>query len=223
MDAQTLVFVMTVLIAMVFSLSVHEAAHAWMAKVRGDDTAESMGRLTLNPVPHIDPIGTVIMPAIASALSPGALFGWAKPVPVDLRNVKNPRWDNVLISAAGPVSNLILCAICLVLLAIHEVYLASIITESNFFFPLIKLLQVMAGINAILAFFNLIPLPPLDGAAVLSGFLPERMAEAYDNIVRPYGMFILIGLLFSGYLSIVWQAASVYLGTVKSLIFLIIG
>jgi Zn-dependent protease len=202
--------VIGVLLAMIFSLSFHEAAHAWMAKRCGDRTAESMGRLTLNPLAHIDPVGTVLLPIIGS-LTNLPVIGWAKPVPVDLRNLKNEKRDHFFIAFAGPVSNLILCAVCVVIYFVFELKFSEMISEKNFFYPLISIVQQMIGVNAMLAVFNMIPLPPLDGATVFSALLPDQIAERYQEIVAPYGIFILFGLMYFGMLLWVGPVARAYI------------
>ena len=193
------------LLALILSLSVHEFSHAYVAKIGGDDTAQLQGRLTLNPLAHVDWLGTVILPIIMVATT-GGLLGWAKPVPVDLRKLHNKRWGHMYVAAAGPLSNLILCFLFILLLTLYQGFSGSEGEAS-----VIALLMPMIQINALLAFFNLIPLPPLDGGAVFSSFLPERLRSLYEDYVSPYGFFILAALLFSGSLGGVWQAAIFYM------------
>jgi len=173
---------------LLLSLSVHEAAHAWTADRLGDPTARQLGRITLNPLAHIDWIGTVLFPLIAM-LSGFPLFGWAKPVPVEWRNLKNPRRDFAVIAAAGPISNLLLALIAAaILVAIGGPY----VLRSQ----VAQFLAVQAVLlNCVLMVFNLLPIPPLDGGNVAAGLLPLPMARALGQI-RPYGFLILYALLF---------------------------
>lgn len=174
------------------SLSFHEAAHAWAANRLGDPTARQLGRLTLNPLAHIDWIGTVLFPLIA--MSSGIpLIGWAKPVPVDARNFREPRRDFALVAIAGPISNLIL-AIGAALL--FEVYISRGPEPGVLARPLLTAVIM----NVMLAVFNLIPVPPLDGGNVLMGLVPYSVARSI-NWLRPYGFLIIYGLMLTGVLS----------------------
>ena len=181
------------------SLSIHEAAHAWAADRLGDPTARLLGRLTLNPVAHIDPIGTLLLPAIAivtrlpiiALISRFPLIGWAKPVPVNLRNLRHPRRDFMYIAAAGPASNLVQAVM---LAAVAWLMYPGGLERS----VVAQLIGLGVQINVLLALFNLIPVPPLDGGNVIGGLLPERVADAYDRLVRPWGFLILYGFLLSG-------------------------
>jgi len=183
--------------AMLFSLTVHEAAHALAAKMQGDDTAERLGRLTLSPLPHIDWIGTVALPLTGMLLSL-PLLGWAKPVPVDPRNLRHPKWGNVIVAFAGPASNLVLCILCAIVGFTHRIFFFEALPQGSVFYPLIELVHAMIFVNAILAVFNMIPLPPLDGGAIAHILLPQRYAEAYEAYVAPYGFMILMLLAFAG-------------------------
>jgi Zn-dependent protease len=201
---------MTMFVAMLLSLCVHEAAHALSAKWCGDRTAERLGRLTLNPMAHADPLGTIILPLIGF-LAQLPVLGWAKPVPVDERNFRRaPRLSHAFVSAAGPASNLLICLLSIIFLTVHQIYLNPYLPKGSFFYPLVNLAEAMVWVNAILAVFNLIPLPPLDGAAVLQLLLPADMAEAYERVVGPYGYFILLVLMISGALGWVSQLAKLY-------------
>ena len=181
--------------ALLLSLTVHEAAHAWSADILGDPTARRLGRVSLNPVVHIDPIGTLLFPLV-SMLSPVPLIGWAKPVPVSPSNL-HPNWQQkfMAIAAAGPASNVVLA-----ILAAVGLRLIGFTGGSN---PTTQQLYVfcrfMVGTNVALAVFNMLPVPPLDGGNVLMGLLRGRAAEIYAT-VRPYGFVILYALLLSGYL-----------------------
>lgn len=171
------------------ALTVHEASHGLVAWWCGDPTAKMLGRVTLNPMKHLDVLGTVVF--FISAMA-GAGFGWAKPVPVNGANLKSPRRDSILISAAGPVVN-ILTAVLLALLA--ELLAGWGLARSEFGATVIGMLKLGVIINGVFAFFNLIPLPPLDGSGILMGLLPPRAAMKYQSFGR-YGFLILLGLLF---------------------------
>jgi Zn-dependent protease len=176
---------------LVASLSFHEAAHAWAADRLGDPTARHLGRLTLNPLAHIDWIGTVLFPLVGM-LSGLPLIGWAKPVPVDMRNLRAPRRDFALVALAGPVSNLVLATgLILVLLSQGGVVTASGATTLSL------TLYLAVFMNVLLAAFNMLPVPPLDGGNVLAGLVPESAAQVLDK-VRPFGIFVLYGLLLMG-------------------------
>lgn len=188
------------LFVLLFAITVHEASHGWMAFQRGDPTASSLGRVTLNPLAHIDPIGTIILPLIL-VLTGVPPFGWAKPVPVNPYNFRNPRRDNLLVSAAGPFSNLTVAFVAFVGIQILKMINPNLLAGRGGFFNLgtglFLILYYAVLINVILAFFNLIPIPPLDGSGVLTGLLSEEAAQKYEQI-RPYGFFILIILIFTG-------------------------
>jgi Zn-dependent protease len=177
---------------LLISLTIHEAAHAWTADKLGDPTARRRGRVSLNPLVHIDWIGTVLLPIIA-AVSGLPLIGWAKPVPVNMNNLREPRRDFMLIAAAGPISNLLqaFAAAAVLRMALGSLPLSGEVT------PLISTLYLAIQINLLLAFFNLIPVPPLDGGNVLLGLLPPRLASSYGQL-RQYGFILLYALMFTG-------------------------
>ena len=185
------------LAVLLISLSIHEAAHAWSASALGDPTARFLGRVSLNPLVHIHPIGTILFPLIGF-VSGGMIFGWAKPVPVNTLNLKRPRQDHLLIAAAGPVSNLAQAAFCLGGLYLFQgLFTSSVIAAHSVVSPLFRMLYVGLMLNVILAVFNLFPIPPLDGGWILQGLLPEDLARKVD-LIRPYGFMLLLLLLFSG-------------------------
>lgn len=193
-----------VLIAMVvllFSLSIHESAHAWTAERFGDSTGRYLGRITLNPVAHIDPIGTILFPLLG--MMTGFIFGWAKPVPVNTANLRNPRRDHVLIAAAGPASNVMAAVFFLIGLKFLVGFFAEEINASHtVIYPLYLLCSTGVILNTILAVFNLIPVPPLDGSWVLAGLLPSQFEGLFDAI-RPYSFILLLVLLWSGFLDLI--------------------
>lgn len=174
---------------LLISLTIHEAAHAWTADRLGDRTARVLGRVSLNPLVHIDLIGTVLLPLIA-AVSHLPLIGWAKPVPVNTRNLRHPRRDFMFVAAAGPISNLLQAIVAAALL---RIVLAGGAVSPR---PL-DVLYLAIQINLLLAFFNLIPVPPLDGGNVLMGLLPPRAAARYSQL-RQYGFLVLYALMFTG-------------------------
>jgi Zn-dependent protease len=183
--ADSLVAILPTFLVLVLSLSFHEAAHAWSADRLGDPTARLLGRLTLNPLKHIDWIGTVLFPLLAMIYGL-PLIGWAKPVPVVWANLRAPRRDFAVVALAGPVSNLILAAAGFVVL--WAAFTALPI-------PLIRALITFVSLNCLLAAFNMIPIPPLDGGNVLAGLVPESVARLID-MLRPYGFVLVYLLLF---------------------------
>jgi Zn-dependent protease len=183
-------------IPIIFAITVHEVAHGWVASKLGDPTAKMLGRLTLNPIKHMDPIGTVVLPLIMIILTPYA-FGWAKPVPVDWRNLRQPRRDMALVAVAGPAANLLM-------LIFWSLFLVFVSSMSAFPAYLNQLLNAMASmgiiINIVLIALNMLPLPPLDGSRIVAAFLSPSMAIKYHQLER-WGLPILIVLIFTGVLS----------------------
>ncbi|OGD28362.1 MAG: hypothetical protein A2Y56_11645 [Candidatus Aminicenantes bacterium RBG_13_63_10] len=208
------------LFALLFAITIHEASHSWAAMKKGDLTAYSMGRVTLNPLAHIDLFGTIIMPVMLVLLRMPA-FGWAKPVPVNSFNLKNPRRDNLWISFAGPAANLLAALGCLLLIILLKslspgvrVFLDGLYTylvtgSSPALAPALKpigglvlILFYAVLVNTYLAVFNMIPVPPLDGSGVLMGLLSPEAAYKYDKL-RPYGFLIVVGLIYLGVLGFI--------------------
>jgi Zn-dependent protease len=192
---------------LLFAMVLHEYAHGWMAEKRGDPTAKLQGRLTINPLAHVDPLGTVILPLICLMIPGGFLFGWAKPVPVDPRNMYKPRQDMTLVAAAGPGMNLLLAGASGIVVALL-VTLAPIVSAwqptwsdtspglltEMFLKPAAQMARNAIIINVFLALFNLLPIPPLDGGRILTCLLPAKPAMTLARL-EPYGMFILMGLI----------------------------
>jgi Zn-dependent protease len=191
------IHIITVLLAFLLSLSFHEWAHAAVALVNGDDTAKRLGRLTLNPVAHIDVVGTILLP-LGAAVAGLPFIGWAKPVPVEVQRLRSRRRGTLFVAAAGPAANLFLAFVCILLLSVYSRFFKDVLDATHFLFPLVKLIDTMVIVNAFLAFFNLIPLPPLDGGIVLSQLLPKRMGEAYQRTIAPMGFILLIMIMISG-------------------------
>ncbi len=196
------------------AIILHEVAHGWVAWKLGDPTARSQGRLTLNPLSHIDPVGTVLVPLVLLTIG-GFIFGWARPVPVDMRYFKNPHRDMAKVAIAGPAANFIM--------AIGWGFLAMWGARWQVDMPEIGQFLLYSGlagvqINLILAALNLIPIPPLDGSRIVAAFLTPQLRSAYYRI-EPYGFFILIGLIFTGLLNPVLMPIYTALkGVVQSII-----
>jgi Zn-dependent protease len=174
-------------IPVLFAITLHEAAHGYVARHFGDMTAYQAGRISLNPMRHIDPIGTILLPLGTLALG-GILFGWAKPVPVNFAALRRPKQDMLWVAIAGPASNLVMALFWGLMIKVAWMFPSGYYTE-----PLLEMAQIGVKINAILMVLNLLPLPPLDGGRVAVSLLPHRQAYQLSRI-EPYGMFILIGL-----------------------------
>jgi Zn-dependent protease len=186
----TISLIILMAVPVLFSITVHEVSHGYAAYLFGDPTAKRMGRLTLNPISHIDPIGLLV-------LFITRMVGWAKPVPVDPRYFKNPRRDMVWVSLAGPASNLILAVFTALAYKAFGAFLVG-----TFFSALVPMAQIMVMINVGLAIFNLIPIHPLDGSHILGGLLPLNMAYSYSRL-KPYGFIILLALIFTRVVDVV--------------------
>lgn len=180
---------------LLFAITLHEVAHGWVARLRGDRTAEMLGRLTLNPVKHIDPIGTILVPGVM-LLTSGFIFGWAKPVPVTVENLKRRHKDMAVVGAAGPLSNLAMAVVWALLMVVAQLLHGVAPGAGQFLF-----FMGVAGVflNLVLGVLNLVPIPPLDGGRVVSALLPGRLSWQYDRI-EPYGVWIVLGLLLIGWL-----------------------
>lgn len=200
LEAQDFALKLTTYVVLLFSLSVHESAHGWMAYRMGDDTAVSQGRVSLNPLVHIDPIGTVLIPLIQIFGPVGIpLMGWAKPTPVGAHNFRNLARGHILVAGAGPVSNIVLATLCTA--ALFVTLRVGLSPEIEL--PVRAIIETGVVMNIALAIFNLVPLPPLDGSWVASWGLPRPIAEKYDRVMEPYGSWILLILFMTGVLGFV--------------------
>ena len=193
-DLSTLQLIAVWALPVLFAITLHEVAHGWVARLYGDHTAAAMGRLSLNPVKHVDPVGTLLVPAMLLLLQTGFVFGWAKPVPVVMRNLNHPRRDMAKVALAGPAVNL--------LMALFWALTLKIAISTGGQGMMQGLLYMSAAgilINLVLMVLNLFPIPPLDGSRVLNGLLPEALAGKVDRL-EPYGMVIVVVLLATGVL-----------------------
>lgn len=211
MDIEQIIYNIAVgAIPLLFAITLHEVAHGWTAYKLGDTTAKMLGRLSLNPIKHIDPVGTILVPLALFLLSTGIMFGWAKPVPVNTRNLKTPHRDMAIVALAGPAANLGMAIFWMFFL--------------KFIVPIVPDAAVMKGFsqmawfgivfNILLMVFNLLPLPPLDGGRILSGITPPSISDMINRI-EPYGFFILIGLIAIGALQPILEPMIVF--TIKML------
>ncbi|MGZ6987512.1 MAG: site-2 protease family protein [Thermoanaerobaculia bacterium] len=202
MDPQKTLEIVIQIVVLLFAVSFHESVHGFVAMKCGDNTARDLGRITMNPLKHLDPIGSLLFPAML-AFSGLPIFGWARPVPVSLRGVPNPRRANLLVSAAGPLSNVLLA----VLFGVAVVILKSLFLPDGdpaIFRPLFLIAASSVLVNASLAIFNLLPIPPLDGFGVVESFAP---AAAIPGIIwlRRYGFIILVVAMFTGFLGVIMR------------------
>ena len=186
------------IVPIVFAVTVHEVAHGWTAKQFGDLTAEKAGRLTLNPISHIDPFGTILLPIILYLTSP-FVFGSAKPVPVNVNDLRNPKSDMVFVALAGPAANMVMATLWALFATLQNAVFAFADVANQWLYSM-----AIFGIriNLLLAIFNMLPIPPLDGGRVLRGVVPEGPARVLDRI-EPFGIFILLGLIVLEYMQVV--------------------
>ncbi len=187
---QILFYISVYVPPLLFAITLHEAAHGYAARYFGDNTAYVLGRISLNPTKHIDPIGTLALPGLLILLSSPFVFGWAKPVPVSIGNLRQPKRDMIYVAAAGPAANLVMALLWAVLLSIY----GSLQVNSD---VLISMALMGVKLNVILMLFNLLPIPPLDGGRILIGLLPIKASLTLARL-EPYGMFIVLGLLLIG-------------------------
>lgn len=202
---EILYYIVVGAVPVLLAITMHEAAHGWVADKLGDPTARKLGRITINPIKHIDPQGTIIIPLVMIVMSKMLLgtlmaFGWAKPVPVDPRHFKQPLLDMALVALAGPGSNFVMAS----LWALFISFSASVVSDRSVLDHLIFMGEIGIFINVLLLVLNLLPIPPLDGGRIVAGILPKQMAMYYLRI-EPFGMWILLALLFTGVLGqILW-------------------
>ena len=185
-----------------FAVVLHEVAHGWVARYCGDNTAYQQGRLTLNPLKHIDPVGTIIVPLLL-LVTTGFVFGWAKPVPINWNYLRNPKRDMMLVAAAGPVANLLMALVWGIILKLSLMFMHEFTWIAR---PLVYMGSIGILVNVLLMIFNLLPLPPLDGGRIASSLLPYPWSYHLAR-VEPYGFFILLALLFTGILSYIISPA----------------
>ncbi len=183
-------------IPVLFAITVHEASHGYVARMFGDNTAYVLGRVTLNPVKHIDPIGTIAVP-LGMVILTGFMFGWAKPVPVDWSSLRRPKRDMIWVAAAGPAVNLVMAILWALLFRVLQ--MAGV--EERFF---LEVATAGVQVNLVFMALNLLPIPPLDGGRIVIGLLPRNLSNAYSRI-EPFGLFIIIGLLVTKTLNVVLQ------------------
>ncbi|MBX3708237.1 MAG: site-2 protease family protein [Gammaproteobacteria bacterium] len=213
-DLTTIQKIVVWALPLIFAITLHEVAHGYVASLFGDQTARYSGRLTLNPIKHIDMLGTIMVPFLMLMVS-NFIFGWAKPVPVDPRNLRNPRRDMAIVALAGPLSNLLMALFWGLIMKIG----LTVIQQGNGWLgvPLAYMGNAGVLINVVLGVLNLIPLPPLDGGRVLSAVLPPRMAYSL-HFIEPYGFIILILLMLSGILfSIMGPFVFLIVSTIRSI------
>jgi len=201
-------------IPVLFAITLHEVSHGLAARHFGDRTAEMLGRLSLNPIKHIDPMGTIAVPALMFIMS-GFLFGWAKPVPVNFRNLRNPKRDMIFVALAGPAANIVMGIGWALLLKLVFAFGLAQAVPGQF---LISMAEIGISINILLAAFNLLPIPPLDGGRVLRGVVSESIGQYLDRI-EPFGLIIVVILLVSGLL---WVLVSPMLALVRGLILFVV-
>lgn len=195
MELNTVQMVAVWALPVLFAITAHEAAHAYAAKKLGDPTAFMLGRMTFNPIKHIDPIGTILLPLLCVLMPGGFLFGYAKPVPVDFHQLKNPKRDMRWVAAAGPLANFVMAFFWALLFR----FATTSLDGNSFQLPLALMAQAGIQINVVLMVLNLLPIPPLDGGRIAVSILPSNSARALMK-VEPYGFFVLIGLLVTGLL-----------------------
>jgi Zn-dependent protease len=214
-NLSTVQFAAIAILPLLFGITLHEVAHGWVAKRLGDKTALMMGRLTLNPLKHIDPLGTILVPGLMM-LAGGAIFGWAKPVPVTWQNLRNPKRDMALVALAGPMANLGMAFIW-AMIARLGILLSAVSPWASV--PMILMGKVGIVLNLVLMVLNLLPLPPLDGGRIMVSLLPGPLSYRFSRI-EPYGFFILIALLMTG---VLWKLLGPPVSVLEDLFSLVAG
>jgi len=209
-DISTIQLIAVAIVPVLLAIIVHEIAHGWVALQLGDDTAYRMGRLTFNPIKHIDPIGTILVPLVL-ILTVNVAFGWAKPVPVNFNRLHNHKRDTALVAFAGPFANLLMAIIWIVIAKIANMLPETLSAISS---PLLLMSMIGVVINSILMVFNLIPIPPTDGGRIATSLLPPRMGYQLSRI-EPYGLIIILVLLLSG---ILWKLFDFVIQTALQLV-----
>ncbi|CAM2192721.1 Site-2 protease family protein [Paraburkholderia kururiensis] len=205
MDSSLIQTIVVYALPVIFAITLHEAAHGYVARLLGDNTAYMMGRVSFNPMRHIDPLGTIAIPLVLYFLTSGAfMFGYAKPVPVTFRNLRDPRWGSLWVALAGPACNFIQALIW----GVFGVALAVLAVDEPFF---TRMAAAGVGVNLVLGVLNLFPLPPLDGGRILAALLPARPSIALSRL-EPYGFFIVMALVVTGVLTRFWLQPLVALG-----------
>lgn len=202
---------LVIIVALILSIIMHEVAHGYAANWLGDPTARLAGRLTLNPIPHIDPLGSIVVPALLFIGGAGILFGWAKPVPYNPYNLSNQRWGDAIVAAAGPLTNLLLAAIFAICIRMA----VPLGLSSSF----VDIASYIVFINILLAFFNLLPVPPLDGSKIFESILPFSLQRKYRELTVAMERFGLLGtfLFIFVFVTLLWEPFSVLVGTVFEL------
>ena len=214
MNQENIIYVITIwALPVLLAITLHEAAHGWVAKQLGDHTARLQGRLSMNPLRHVDPVGTVLLPIVLLVIG-GFMFGWAKPVPVDPRNFKKPREHMAIVALAGPMSNFIMATFWAIMLSLA----VNLLANTWIGYPLSLMAQAGVTINLILMVLNLFPLPPLDGGRIMVGMLKPALALKYARI-EPYGFWILLALIFTGVLGkLLWPVVGLLEKLLHSLV-----
>lgn len=214
-NLSTAQIILVSIIPVLFAIVLHEVAHGWTAYKLGDKTAYMLGRLSLNPIKHIDPVGTILVPAIL-IMTVGFAFGWAKPVPIDWRNLRNPKRDTAIVALAGPAANLCMAIIWVLLALIATLLPTSMSILSQ---PLLNMAVIGVFFNILLMIFNLIPIPPTDGGRIAVSLLPPQLGNTLSK-VEPYGLIILLALMLTG---ILWKFIMPIIQFINHLLFSLVG
>lgn len=214
-NLSTAQIILVSIIPVLFAIVLHEVAHGWTAYKLGDKTAYMLGRLSLNPIKHIDPIGTILVPALL-IISVGFAFGWAKPVPIDWRNLRNPKRDTAIVALAGPAANLGMAIVWVILALIATILPESMSLLSQ---PLVNMAVVGVFFNILLMVFNLIPIPPTDGGRIAVSLLPTPLGN-YLSRVEPFGLILILVLMLSG---ILWKFIMPIIQTISQILYSLVG